>query len=137
MFDETADAVDVEHAPSHQIAGVNLVVITETQALQLLEIGELQTIADTLPDGLTLVVVSHGKETAQNRSADQEGRRRDQGRFGLGLGRDAAAQQPGRVIDRLAEEARNQELEYPRRDDGNDRHREAKFILQSHLRHTP
>ena len=63
-FDKTPHALDVEHAAGDQVAGMDAIVITERQPLQLFKKGQPQLVTETLADGFRQIVVDQGEETA-------------------------------------------------------------------------
>ena len=88
----------------------------KAQALELLVEGQAQLVADLVADGLAVVVLEHGEEAAQDADDQQHQRGRPQRRLGAPS---AARHHALRLVDRLPEQARNEQLQR-RRDEGRD-----------------
>ena len=64
-----AYALYVEDAAGHQVASVHPVVPGETQTLKLAVKVQAKLVADSLADRLAQIVLQHGKDATQARSA--------------------------------------------------------------------
>jgi hypothetical protein len=96
---------------------MDLVVEGEAQALDLLVEGETQFIAGLMADGLAIIVLRHGEETAQDADDEQRQRRVPQRLFGRGTG--ARGHHALRLVDGASQQAWDEKLQR-RGDEGRD-----------------
>ena len=114
---------------------MNAIVPGQAQHLQPLIVGHAQVIADDLADGLALVVLQHGEETAQNACRDQQSSRRDEC-LGCKITIDVGSEQSLGLVDRAAKKLGNEELKDTCAQCGNDTQRHAPAVAQGHRRYS-
>ena len=119
VLDEHARALEVDHPPRDQVAGVDLVVEAEREALQLAEIVEAKLVGDLLADPLRLETAEPGQDALDDADADHHRRadpergqraavhRRLHRRTRVGVpGQVEGDQAVAHLVDGVAEEAR-------------------------------
>jgi hypothetical protein len=134
---EHPHALEIEHAAGDQLAGMDGVVERKAEALQLAVKAEPQVIGDAMADRLAEIVVDQREQAAQQRSAEQQQRGIDQGRAGDGTIDRLRAKQAKRLIDRVAEQLRNGQLEQRGNEGRPDGDSELPAIGQRQLEDAP
>jgi len=105
-LNEDPGALQVEHAPGDQVAGMDAVVKAEGQSLQLLEELQAQVMADLLAEIFSVIARQHGQEAADGGCSNDQSGADPQGLAGRLRGGASAGQQVMGLVNGQAEQAR-------------------------------
>ncbi len=132
VLEEAAHTLHVQHAPGDEIARVHAIVIAEGKPLQLVEVRQPQLVADAVPERFAEVVLEHGEEAARNAGAEHQKRGGPERRLGGSATGRGVSEQPLRVVHRIAQITRDQQLEVGRDDRADDACRHAEAVARGH-----
>jgi hypothetical protein len=137
-LDEGARALQVEHAAGDQVPGVDLVVETERQPLQLLEELQAQVQRHLLAEIFPLVPGRHGQEAPRHRGDDHQAAGGQQRHVRVGHMPGSQRQAVALAgVDRHPQAARDGQADRRRHQRGQERQAEPPRIAQGQARDAP